>query len=157
VNQATISADVSATGLGNETSAQSGRSKLAMVIAAALAGAVLALGANAAIGAYQARVAADQSAYAVLQLNSQRSELIRSERVEAPAAVGNPDSITAADRSVVRHLTDERAESPTWSVPQQDIPAFMHSERAEAPIWTVPQETVPSFLKSERDEAPANN
>jgi hypothetical protein len=158
MNQTTISADALATGLGHKTSAQSGRSKLAMVIAAALAGAVLALGANAAIGAYQAGIAADQSAQAVSQLNSQRSVLIRSERAEVPAAVSNPDAITNADRSVVRHLSNERAESATWSVPQQGIPAFMQGERDEAPpAWSVPQEGVPSFLKSERDEAPLSH
>ena len=158
MNQATMRADVLGTGLAQKSSAQSGRSKLAMVIAAALAGAVLALAANAAIGAYQAGVSADQAARAnVLQLDSQRRELIRSERAEAPAAISNPDAITDADRSVVQQLANERAEFSTWSVPQQGVPAFMQSERDEAPTWSVPQEGVPSFMKTERDEAPASH
>jgi hypothetical protein len=166
MSQATISADItnSKTGASGRVAA-SGWSRYAALAAAALAGAVIAVAGNAALGAYQAATAADQAASA----NAALVEFLASERNEAPASIGSND------RSVVRHLADERADSATTSVSLAGVPAFLRmerqenllatasdrsvvqhlaDERADSATTAISLDGVPAFLRSERDEVP---
>jgi hypothetical protein len=129
MSQTTISADLIGT-VPAPTVRTGWLRQFAMLIAAAAAGAALALAGNAGVAVYQAGVAAEQAAsVSAAQVALQRIEFLRSERAEALPATVSLDS----------------------------VPAFLRSERAEALPATVSLDSVPAFLRSERDEAPPSH
>ena len=124
MSQATVTADILGTPSGRAIATPKGRrGNYAIVLVAAIAGALVALGANAGLNAYQAGVTADQATRA----NAAQVQFLLSERNEAPVGINDNG------RSVVQHSANERAEAPISGDVLSGVPAFLQSERNEAP------------------------